>query len=98
MNTKRISNHDLKKNFNQFKSTNLYIGNNVLISYGLIVGLYVNGQWTSSNGYHDFSTTTSKQITTATRVDTATRRKTWNIISEEEFINLSNDYINSLNL
>ena len=92
-----LSTFDLKElGMYRFNQTNAYVGNNIIASYGLIVAINKNGRWYSSDGKHNYSKTTSKQVTQITRVDTRQRKKTWNIINESEFLKMVNKKINIL--
>jgi len=82
MRIKRISDEVLKDNgFEQVDSMRCFKNGSVVVSWGLIVAI---GN-VSAVGYHDYSQRTAVQVTRATGVNTATRRKKWNIISEEKF-------------
>jgi len=82
---RRLNVHQmLDSGFSQVDSMQCHQRGGVVVSYGLIVAI---GN-TSAVGYHDYSTTTAKQVTRATGVCTADRRKHWNIVSESDFLKL----------
>lgn len=72
----------------------LYNGSDVSIiaSYGLIVARYsyVTGQWESAEGFHDYSSTTAKQVTRITGHSTNYRRRYWKMRTQEEFEAITN--------
>ena len=93
----RYDNFDLKKmGFVKFNSTNAMVKNDgfrAIASYGLIIALYdlTKNIWVSACGKHDYSSTTSKQVTQITGVCTSDRRKTW-VINDNDFRLLENKF------
>jgi hypothetical protein len=89
----RISKETLKANgFKQINSMQAYQRGGIIVSYGLIVAI----NQTSAKGYHDYSSTTSKQVTRASGVGTLDRRKKWNIVSADKFEAMAKKIIDSL--
>ena len=87
---RRLSDKTLKKNgFKRVDYMQCYQKWGVIVSYGLIVAI---GNKTAE-GYHDYSVTTSRQVTRASGVSIYERRATWNILKEADFETLANEYI-----
>lgn len=90
---RRISTGTLKANgFRQVNSMQAYKKDGVIVSYGLIVAIGT----TSADGYHNYSTTTSRQVTVASGYSSAERKKMWNIVDEETFEKMANKVLKGL--
>ena len=82
----RYTEAELKaRGFTRFNSTNAYVRDDAIVSYGLPVALRVDGKWTSAAGLHDYSPSTTKQVYQITGDLVGYRRKEWNIIGLIEF-------------
>lgn len=87
---KRFTDEELKENgFEKVDSMKCYKNGGVVASYGLIVSI---GNKTAK-GYHDYDVTTAGHVTRATGVDTATRRKKWDIMEKDEWEKFANEWI-----
>ena len=90
---KRLSDEVLKRNgFKKINSMQAFQKDGVIVSYGLIVAIGT----TSADGYHNYSQTTSKQVSKATGDYSEQRKKNWNIVSSEEFETMANKIISSM--
>lgn len=89
----RISTKQLKDNgFVRVDNMHAYQRGGIIVSYGLIVAI----DDVTCEGYHDYSTSTAGQVTRATGVRTADRRKWWTFVDEKEFLRMSQEIIDSL--